>query len=145
MARFLIVDAHSIIFAWPELRQLHAQRMILARDALIQRLSAYHDFSDSRVVIVFDGQGSRAKDETLPGGVQVIYSATGQTADSVIERLVAAYASQHDITVATGDHLEQQTAITFGASAISPEHLRSLIEETEQDLQKAIKKHRRGR
>lgn len=145
MGRYLIVDAHSIIFAWPDLRALHARRMILAREALIQRLTAYHDFADARVVIVFDGQGSRPRDESLPGGVQVIYSATGQTADAVIERLVAAYAPIHDLTVATGDYLEQQTVTTFGAQAVSPEMLLKMVEECERDLQQTIKKHRRGR
>ena len=32
--RFLLVDGHSMIFAWDELRQLHEQRMSLAREAL---------------------------------------------------------------------------------------------------------------
>ncbi len=143
MARFLLVDAHSIIFAWPELRKLHARRMILAREALIRKLTAYHDVSDTRVVVVFDGQGPRTREETLPGGIQVFYSATGQTADAVIERLVAAYAGEHDLTVATGDFLEQQTVTTFGAIAITPEMLQTLLDESERDLQQTIRKHRR--
>jgi uncharacterized protein len=35
-ARYLIVDGHSVIFAWPELRKLHARRSSLAREALIK-------------------------------------------------------------------------------------------------------------
>jgi len=34
--RYMIVDDHSIIFAWPELRKLHARRSSLAREALIK-------------------------------------------------------------------------------------------------------------
>ena len=37
-ARYLIVDGHSVIFAWPELRQLQERRSSLAREALIKRL-----------------------------------------------------------------------------------------------------------
>jgi hypothetical protein len=37
-ARYLIVDGHSIIFGWPELRKLHARRSSLAREALLKQL-----------------------------------------------------------------------------------------------------------
>src|SRR6266699_805210 len=98
--RFLIVDGHSVIFSWPELRKLHARRMALARDELVKLLTAYQDASGVRVVAVFDGQGQELSDATAPGGIQIFYSAAGQTADAIIERLVAKYAGQHGITVA---------------------------------------------
>ena len=44
-ARYLIVDGHSVIFAWPELRKLHARRSSLAREALIKRLRDYQDWT----------------------------------------------------------------------------------------------------
>src|SRR6187402_1105615 len=106
--RYLIVDGHSVIFAWPELRKLHARRTGLARDELVKILTEYQDASGVHVVAVFDGQGSNASEDSTPGGIQIFYSAAGQTADSIVERLVAAYAGKHEITVATDDHLEQQ-------------------------------------
>ncbi len=142
MAKFLIVDAHSIIFAWPEMRALHARRMVLARDALIKALTDYQDFTGTRVVVVFDGQGGKASDSSEPGGIQIFYSAQGQTADAIIERLVAKYAQVHDITVATSDLLEQQTAFSFGGSCISAEILKQMIEETQGDFQRELKRHR---
>jgi len=145
VAKFLIVDAHSMIFAWPELRALHARRMVLARDALIQKLTAYQDFTGMRVVVVFDGQGAKAQEATEPGGVQIFYSGRGQTADSLIERLVAKYAGVHDITVATSDRLEQQTASSFGGSFISAEILHRMVEETENDLQRELKRRKNRR
>ena len=48
--RYLIVDGHSVIFAWPELRKLHQRRMALARDALVKTLTEYQDASGVRVV-----------------------------------------------------------------------------------------------
>jgi predicted RNA-binding protein with PIN domain len=51
--RYLIVDGHSVIFAWPELRKLHARRTALARDELVKILTAYQDASGVRVVAVF--------------------------------------------------------------------------------------------
>ena len=53
--RYLIVDGHSIIFAWPALCKLHKRRPFLAREALINRLRDYQDWTGVRVVVVFDG------------------------------------------------------------------------------------------
>ena len=126
---YLLVDGHSVIFAWPELRALHAgPRRELARTELTKLLTAYQDHSGVRVVIVFDGRGPgrRAAEATEPGGVQIFYSPTGKTADEFIERLVAKYAAVHRLVVVTGDRMVQQTAITFGAeSCLSVEELRA--------------------
>lgn len=143
MARFLIVDAHSVIFAWPELRALHLRRMSLARDALIRMLTDYQDFSGVRVVAVFDGRGTDVGEESTPAGIQVFYSAEGQTADAVIERLAAKYAREHDLTVATDDLLEQHTASSFGATAVSTDLLRQTLEESDASLRRELKRRQR--
>jgi uncharacterized protein len=141
--RYLIVDGHSVIFAWPELRKLHARRTALARDELVKTLTEYQDASGVRVVVVFDGKGVSANEQSAPGGIQVFYSAAGQTADSIVERLAAKYAQEHEITVATSDLLEQQTVSSFGAVAISAELLREFVAEAQTDLARRLKQHRR--
>jgi predicted RNA-binding protein with PIN domain len=141
--RFLIVDGHSVIFAWPELRKLHGRRMVLARDELIKTLTEYQDASGTRVVVVFDGKGAKPDEDSQPGGIQVFYSADGQTADSVVERLVAKYSGQHEITVATSDLLEQQTVNAFGADSISAEMLREWLAESRTDLTRRLRRFRR--
>ena len=143
MARFLIVDAHSVIFSWSDLRALHQRRMILARESLVKSLTEYQDITGIRVVAVFDGQGDKVSETTEPGGIQVFYSGQGETADSVIERLVAKYGSEHDITVATSDLLEQQTASSFGAICVTAEILHGMLEEARNGFQRELKKHRR--
>ena len=144
--RYLIVDGHSVIFAWPELRKLHGRRTGAAREALIKTLTDYQDASGVRVVAVFDGKGGAANEDSTPGGIQVFYSATGQTADEIVERLAARYAQAHEITVATSDLMEQQTVTSFGALAISVESLRAYLDEARAELTrelKAIKKRQR--
>ena len=123
----LIVDGHSVIFAWPELRSLHDQRTASARDRLTRILTEYQDLSGTNVVLVFDGKGPVITQDSEPGGIQVFYSNTSHTADDIIERLVAKYGSIYSITVATSDLLEQQTAIAFGGNTISAEGLRRLV------------------
>jgi len=127
--RHLIVDGHSVIFAWPELRKVHERRSSLAREALIRQLRDYQDWTGVRVVIVFDGKGAQVSVTSDSGDVQIFYSRKGQTADAIIERLASKYAGKVDLTVATSDSMEQQTVHASGAMCISPEALREAVEE----------------
>jgi predicted RNA-binding protein with PIN domain len=126
-ARYLIVDGHSVIFAWPELRKLQARRSSLAREALIKRLRDYQDWTGVRVVIVFDGKGRKIEATSDPADVQVFYSRTGQTADAIVERLASKYAKRFELMVATSDSMEGETVEACGAEWISPEALRGLL------------------
>lgn len=126
--QYLIVDGHSVIFAWPELRELHERRTSLARDFLVRKLRDYQDWSGVRVVVVFDGKGDVIDASADPGEIQIFYSRAGQTADSVVERLASKYGAQFKLLVATSDYLEQETVAACGAEYISAEGLRGLLE-----------------
>ena len=141
--RFLIVDGHSVIFAWPELRALHRRKTASARERLTKILTAYQDFTGIRVVLVFDGKGSTITQETEPGGIQIFYSNTGRTADDLIERLAAKYGNRYSITVATSDLLEQQTALAFGAECISADGLRDLVDSAERSFVLEMKRRKK--
>ena len=125
--RYLIVDGHSMIFAWFELRQLHARRSSLAREALVKQLRDYQDWTGVRVIVVFDGKGTKISATFEPGDVQIFYSRSGQTADAIIERLASKYAKRFDLMVATSDSMEGETVQACGAEWISPEALRGLL------------------
>jgi len=126
-ARYLIVDGHSVIFAWPELRKVHARRSSIAREALLKQLRDYQDWTGVRVVTVFDGKGKKVEAISDPAEVQVFYSRSGQSADSIIERLASKYAKQYELVVATSDSMEAETVHACGAESISPQGLRGLL------------------
>jgi uncharacterized protein len=126
-ARYLIVDGHSVIFAWPELRKLHARRSSLAREALVKQLRDYQDWTGVHVVVVFDGKGKKVEATSEPTDVQIFYSRSGQSADAIIERLASKYAKRCELVVATSDSLEAETVHACGAESISPDGLRGLI------------------
>src|SRR5437870_10766020 len=132
--RYLIVDGHSVIFAWPELRRRHERRSSLARDALIKQLRDYQDWTGMRVVVVFDGKGKKVEGTSEPGDVQVFYSRSGQSADAIIERLASKYAKQFELMVATSDSMEAQTVQACGAESISPKALRGLLSTNRKSL-----------
>src|SRR5215470_14728327 len=104
-ACYLLVDGHSIIFAWSELRKLHARRSSLAREALLKQLRDYQDWTGVRVVAVFDGKGKKVEATSDPAEVQVFYSRSGQSADSIIERLASKYGKRFELMVATSDSM----------------------------------------
>ena len=141
---FLIVDGHSIIFAWPELLALQRRSGAAAREDLIKTLTKYQDLSGVNVVVVFDGKGERINEVTEPGGIQIFYSNAGRTADEIVERLVAKYGHKHAITVATADLLEQQTVISFGAQCVGSVGLRRRIEDSRTDFATEMKRRRRA-
>jgi len=126
-ARYLIVDGHSVIFAWPELRKLHTRRSSLAREALVKQLRDYQDWTGVHVVVVFDGKGKKVDATSDPAEVQVFYSRSGQSADAIIERLASKYAKRFTLMVATSDSMEAETVQASGAESISPEGLRGLL------------------
>src|SRR5262245_14255664 len=126
-ARYLIVDGHSVIFAWPELRKLHARRSSLAREALLKQLRDYQDWTGVRVVAVFDGKGNKVEASSDPEEVQVFYSRSGQAADAIIERLASKYAKENDLVVATSDSMDAETVQACGGESVSLDGLRGLI------------------
>ena len=143
---YLIVDGHSVIFAWPELRRLHERRTSLAREELAKRLRHYQDWTGIHVVVVFDGKGVQVTATADPHDIQVFYSRRGQTADMIVERLASKYGERFRIVVATSDRLEQETAAACGAECISPEMLREMLEEADERgrLRSRLKPLRRG-
>jgi predicted RNA-binding protein with PIN domain len=141
--RYLLVDGHSVIFAWPELSRIHAKRSGHAREQLAKLLTGYQDSSGVRVVLVFDGKGKEVSEATEPGGIQIFYSSEAGTADEIIERLTAKYGQLHDITVVTRDRLEQQTVVSFGGHVIGPEELRGLLADADEELSRRIRAHRK--
>ncbi len=142
-AKILIVDGHSIIFQWRDLAETHAHRGSMAREALIKLLTDFQDSSNWQVVVVFDGKGNRPNEATEPHTIQVFYSKSGQTADSIIERLVAKYGAIHDVTVATDDLLERTTVESFGGMSMSSQQLRDEIEGANRSLSDRLKKLKR--
>lgn len=141
--KILIVDGHSMIFQWPELSGKYATQGPGVRAMLVRMLTSLQDSSDWTVAVVFDGRGVTPSSEAEPGGIKVFYSKTGQTADSIIERLAAKYAPDFDVTVATDDNLEKLTVESFGGVAISSRQLQSEIEAAERSVKLAIQQIKR--
>jgi len=144
--RFLIVDGHSIIHAWDDLRKLHERSEIryMAREELLKKMRTLQDMTEERVVVVFDGTQARLTDEREAGGIQVFYADSGHTADSVIERLAAKYAKTFPLRVCTADGMIWETVRALEGHWISPDTLRYELDKAESVLRAKIGKTRSG-
>ena len=128
----LVVDGYNIIFAWPELKALAAESLESARTALVDILSNYHGFHPCRLVLVFDAyrvRGHVGKEEDV-GGIRVVYTREGETADNFIEKTIRQQGRAKDVRVrvATSDGLEQVLVLGGGALRISASEFRAEVE-----------------
>lgn len=141
---FLLVDAHNVIFARPDLAALQRKNPAAAREKLLQILERLQDAGQTRVVAVFDGGAAKKPETELSGaaGVQVFYA---PSADAVIERLVIKYAATHRLTVATDDNLIRTAVVAAGASTMGADQLFAEIEDAEKEMGRTIDQLRRGK
>jgi predicted RNA-binding protein with PIN domain len=137
------VDGYSVVHAWPQLQKLAGRSLEHRRAVLVQVLERYGDHTGRRVTVVFDGYAARHKPELVevPGGVEVVFSPKGKTADEVIERTVAQAGQRSRITVVTSDNVERQIVETLGAQTVSAEMFRVEVAAELRELGKAVQQH----
>ncbi len=109
----LIIDGYNLMHQ----QELEENDLSYAREHLIDDIASYQAYLNQKVIVVFDGY--RRKDNAgssyQTGGLEVVYTRTGQTADAYIERLVHDLKKDYEITVATSDGLIQNSIFAQGA------------------------------
>ena len=124
----LILDGYNVIGALDRYRaagSLDAARELLINDALKAA-----GWTGRSLIVVFDadrGLGSERAELRAGGAVRVVYSAPGESADDVIERLVSRL--EHSATVFTADFALQRTALARGSTRATPREFADLLDE----------------
>jgi predicted RNA-binding protein with PIN domain len=146
-ARYLVVDGHSVIFSWPELRSLHQRNRPAARKELADRLQALHDSTHWRVTLVLDGTlGTTSSPPRHPNDMVTIYATADQTADSIIERLVGVSGAAAEVLVVTADEVERRLIESLGAAGASPAWLAEEIKQAGSAFENELRRvHRSAR
>src|SRR5262245_38478952 len=111
----ILVDGYSLLHQWPEVAPGTSRFSATARDALVQKLTAYRDATGTPITIFFDGSGAppgTPKPASTPD-VEILFSPAGVTADQMIERVAYRLRSFGDVLVVTDDHAERDTVIGF--------------------------------
>lgn len=124
----LILDGYNVIGALDRYRDagsLDAARELLVNDALKAA-----GWTGRPLIVVFDahrGPGPERSEPRAGGAVRVVYSAPGESADDVIERLLSRL--EGSATVFTADFALQRTALARGSTRATPREFADLLDE----------------
>jgi predicted RNA-binding protein with PIN domain len=141
----ILVDGFSLLHSWPALAPGKPRHSPVAREALIYRLTQYHDACGTPITIVFDGAESKreADEPDSRSEMEILFSRAGQTADQVIERAAFRLKSYGEVLVVTDDFAERDTVASFGAMTSSCENFIQTVEGELADLQRELHSYNR--
>lgn len=137
---YVIIDGYNLIFAWGFLSKYADADLSLGRDILTRIMCNYSSFYKCRVIIAFDAyrrpenEGSSEKF----GGVSVVYTKTGETADAFIEKTAHTLAKEHNVRVVTNDYTEQLMVLGAGALRVSANEFIGELEQLSDDINEII-------
>ena len=138
----VIVDGYNLIYAWPELKNLAAANMDLARERLQNLLSGYGGYTGNEVVLVFDGYrtpgnpGSHARVHNL----RVAFTKDGETGDAYIERIVNEIGKNYRVRVVTSDNLIRLSALRSGVLRTGSREFAGEVEGVLKQIDELLKK-----
>jgi uncharacterized protein len=130
LASYLILDGYNVIGALDRYGPATTGGLEESRKLLINDTLKAAGWTGRRIIVVFDAQGGPDPERTEPragGVVRVIYSAPGESADDVIERLLGSLGAS--ATLYTGDFALQRTALARGVSRATPREFCDLLDE----------------
>jgi len=142
----MIVDGYNFIFNFINPKGLDNDTLAFCRGRLISDLADYHYHNKREVVVVFDARHSdnRTRTSHYYNHIRVIYSRSGETADSVIEQLVESNRKYDRIYVVTSDYMQQKVIFKGNIYRISSREfgleLDSLKQRVKQEVEKINRK-----
>ncbi|HEX2098296.1 MAG TPA: NYN domain-containing protein, partial [Rubrobacteraceae bacterium] len=130
MSRYLILDGYNLIGALKRYAKRSTGSLDESRELLINDALKAAGWTGRQLIIVFDAAGSPEPGRTelrAEGAVRLVYSAQGESADDVIERLVRNLDGR--VTVCTADFALQRAALSLGAVRSAPREFEELLDE----------------
>lgn len=126
--KLLIIDGYNVLRSGSRYRRIDDPDYTddwfnAARDALVNDVINYAG-REWRAIVVFDGGGNQfsAGEAQTIGGIRIVFSPAGQTADKVIEKLAHdARERQVETLVVSSDATIQDTVFGFGVDRMSAE------------------------
>lgn len=141
----ILIDGYSLLHSCPEIAPGKARHSAAARDELIHWLTQYRDATGTPISIIFDGAGAppgTPKPVSTPE-MEVLYSAAGQTADQIIERVAHRMLQFGEVLVVTDDHAERDTVTSLGGLAFTCDNFIRMVQDALHDLASDVKRYNR--
>ena len=130
MASYLILDGYNLIGALERYGTRTTGSLDASRELLINDALKATGWTGRQIVFVFVAHGSpepRRSELRAGGAVRVIYIATSESADEVIERLLGNL--DGPATVYTADFALQRAVLASGSTRATPREFAGLIDE----------------
>ena len=124
-----IVDGYNVIRNHPRYQKLGVKDLEAARIKLTEDLAGFTALTGAKIFLVYDGSKGNSKRAQVKKlmGVEVWFSAKGETADQVIEKLAYQFRSkarkEGQIRVVTADYDLQKTVFQKGILRWSPQEM----------------------
>ena len=130
MMRYLVLDGYNLIGALVRYSPRSTGSLDRSRELLVNDALKAAGWTGREIIVVFDASQSPEPGRTEPragGAVRVVYSAPGESADDIIERLVRSNGNSY--TVYTADFALQRAALANGAARSAPREFEELLNE----------------
>ena len=128
-ASWIIIDGYSLMH-----RHGRPGNLMTARQKIVRKLDEVAGALAERITVVFDGTGRGGGDGCETSAIEIVFSPSDKTADTVIERLVHEAPDPAGILVVTSDRLERETTAAAGADTMSCGDFLDLCERTRSEL-----------
>ena len=133
---YYLIDGYNLIHAWNELKE---ENLADAREHLINILIEYGAYEKFNITLVFDAAFTEDEEHVENYGehFKVIYTASGETADSVIERLVYEFnKKRHAVHVVSSDAVIESVILGAGAYRHPSREFYRAVKRAKQHLRK---------
>jgi predicted RNA-binding protein with PIN domain len=130
MTRYLILDGYNLIGALERYSPRSNGGLDQSRELIVNDALKAAGWTGREIIVVFDASQSPEPGRIEPragGVVRVVYSAPGESADDIIERLVRSDGGSY--TVCTADFALQRAALANGAARSAPREFDELLNE----------------
>ena len=109
MKDLVIVDGYNFIFNYFSAKKISSSDLLYLREKLISDLAEYKHWNKCDLLVIFDAKSSdnMVRNYQKVDDIEVVYSRSGETADTVIEELVCNRQEYRRIFVVTSDYMQQ--------------------------------------
>ncbi|MDD5504512.1 MAG: NYN domain-containing protein [Candidatus Omnitrophica bacterium] len=113
----VLIDGYNLVNKIPDLIRAGRKSIDHARDMLLSMAESYCDYHHAECVIVYDGNhAGRSMEGKNP---VVMFSSSGETADTVIESIIYKLGDKQKATVVTDDRQIKNLVTGMGAFTMS--------------------------
>jgi predicted RNA-binding protein with PIN domain len=139
LAQWLIIDGNNLLHSDPGLSLLVKRNFALARNECVRRLEGLLGLMADRITVIFDGTIGGRQSGFESSAVEVQFTSSDASADSVIERLSSEADTPSSVLVISSDRLERHSVEASGVRSLSCRTFLEEVARNQIELQSRLK------